>query len=36
MAISAKRRMLMGVNQVLSLAGVELIRKDKEFQDYIP
>lgn len=26
----------MGVNHVLSLAGVELIRKDKEFQDYIP
>jgi SAM-dependent methyltransferase len=36
MAMSVKRKMLMGVNQVLSMAGVELIRKDKEFQDYIP
>ena len=36
MAISIKRRLLTGVNQVLSLAGVELIRKDKEFQYYIP
>ena len=36
MAVSTKRRLLMGVNQILSIAGVELIRKDKEFQDYIP
>jgi SAM-dependent methyltransferase len=36
MAISVKRRLLMNVNQMLSIAGVELIRKNKEFQDYIP
>lgn len=36
MAISYRRRLLQGVNQVLALGGVELIRKGKEFQDYIP
>ena len=36
MGYSYKRRMLQAVNQILSVGGVELIRKDKEFQDYIP
>jgi hypothetical protein len=35
MGTSSKRRVLHTINLVLSVGGVELIRKDKEFQDYI-
>jgi hypothetical protein len=36
MAVSFRRRLLQTVNQGLALAGVELVRVGKEFQDYIP
>jgi len=36
MTISYRRRLLQSVNKALARAGVELIRKEKEFQDYIP
>jgi hypothetical protein len=36
MRVSYKRRMLQAVNKVVSFGGVELKRKGKEFQDYIP
>jgi hypothetical protein len=36
MAINYRRRILQSVNKALSLAGVELVRSGKDFQDYIP
>jgi hypothetical protein len=36
MEYSYKKRMLQALNQVIAVGGVQLIRKDKEFQDYIP
>lgn len=36
MATSLKRRILNKTNKVLGGAGLELVRKDREFQNYIP
>jgi len=36
MTLSYKRRILQIVNRMIAFSGVELIRKDKDFRDYIP
>src|SRR5262245_17025486 len=36
MTTSFKRKLLNGTNKILDRAGFELVRKGREFQDYIP